>query len=85
MEEIKPRYSLKVAMQLIFDCMAELQFHTEKLSDEILASRLRDIIQQLDLIDSSFITEKKELLSRIEVLNKQLNSAYSAWGEDYYE
>lgn len=44
----KPKYSFETAKQLIFDCAMELTYHTENISDDAIANKLLNIINELD-------------------------------------
>jgi len=78
----EPKYSFSTAKQLIFDCIIELQYHTENFSDDLIAGKLNDILHQLDLIDEKLEYEKQNLYSAIDNLNNELEKqVYSAWGD----
>ena len=43
-----PRYSYETAKQIIFDCIAELEYGSEKLSKQQLSTKLQDVLNELD-------------------------------------
>lgn len=44
----KPKYSYETAKQIIFDCIKELNFGSEGLSNQEIAGKLYDVLKQLD-------------------------------------
>jgi hypothetical protein len=46
--EDKPLYHLRVAQQLIFDCIMELKHGYEKLDNEQIADKLHQILLEMD-------------------------------------
>lgn len=44
----KPKYSMGVVKQLIFDCAADLRSHTIKADKEDIADRLMNIVAEMD-------------------------------------
>lgn len=48
--EHNSNYSFEIAKQIIFDCIMELNYGTEGLSNEHIASKLYNVLKELDKI-----------------------------------
>lgn len=47
----EPRYSFETAKQIIFDCIMELEYHNENLSDSHIAAKLNGVLTELDKME----------------------------------
>lgn len=68
----RPRYSINTAKQLIFDCVMELEYHTENMSDKEIASKLLEILRQMDLNDNVIDADKTMAIDEDDLLIRKL-------------
>lgn len=47
-DEKLPRYTYETAKQIIFDCIAELDYGNEKLSNQQISAKLQGVLSELD-------------------------------------